>query len=111
MDQQLSPAVIIIDLVFVDGEFAMVTLTADGVLRSNEYGGRSRYWTMEKDVIGFVVEGKNIRIKTVVEKEEGICCGELGGDYAKKDFVFEPFSEDARNRWSYRLRRYLDSLG
>lgn len=106
MDQQSSPAVIIIDMVFVDGEYAMVALTADGVLQSSEYG-RRRCWTMKKDVLGFVVEGNKIRIKTVVERDEGIWCGEFG----RKDFVFEPFTEDARNRFCYRLRQYLDSIG
>lgn len=110
----MAPAeVIIIDLVFIDGELGMVKLTADGVLEAIEYGEPSRYWTVKKDVLGFVVEGKKIRIKTVVEREEGICCCEFGGDgdYSRRDFVFEPFSEDARNRFCFRLRRYLDSLG
>lgn len=103
--------VIVVDLVLIDGELGMVKLTADGVLEAIEYGEPSRYWTVKKDVLGFVVEGKYIRIKTVVEREEGICCGEFGGDYSRKDFVFEPFSEDAKNRFCFKLRQYLDSLG
>ncbi|KAF2611016.1 hypothetical protein F2Q70_00013226, partial [Brassica cretica] len=108
----MAPAeVIVVDLVLIDGELGMVKLTADGVLEAIEYGEPSRYWTVKKDVLGFVVEGKYIRIKTVVEREEGICCGEFGGDYSRKDFVFEPFSEDAKNRFCFKLRQYLDSLG
>ncbi|CAF2236888.1 unnamed protein product [Brassica napus] len=108
----MAPAeVIVVDLVLIDGELGMVKLTADGVLEAIEYGEPSRYWTVKKDVLGFVVEGKYIRIKTVVEREEGICCGEFGGDYSRKDFVFEPFSEDAKNRFCFKLRHYLDSLG
>ncbi|CAN7031913.1 hypothetical protein BRARA_H01062 [Brassica rapa] len=108
----MAPAeVIVVDLVLIDGELGMVKLTANGVLEAIEYGEPSRYWTVKKDVLGFVVEGKYIRIKTVVEREEGICCGEFGGDYSRKDFVFEPFSEDAKNRFCFKLRHYLDSLG
>jgi sphingosine kinase len=108
-DQFMCPTDIITGIVFIDGELAMLTLTADGELRWTEYGLR-QYLSMKKDVLGFIVEGKQIRVKAVVEKEAGgICCGQFGGDFVRKDFVFEPLID--QNGWCYKLRQYLDSLG
>lgn len=104
----ISPTDIITGIVFIDGELAMLTLTADGELRSTEHGLRQSL-SMKKDVLGFVVEGKRIKVKAVVEKGEGLCCGQFGGDFVRKDLVFEPLID--LNGWCYRLRQYLDSLG
>ncbi|XP_010449043.1 PREDICTED: sphingosine kinase 2-like isoform X2 [Camelina sativa] len=107
-DQMISPTDIITGIVYIDGELAMLTLTADGELRSTENGLRHSL-SMKKDVLGFVVQGKRIRVKAVVEKDEGICCGRFSGDFVRKDLVFEPLID--QNGWCDSLRQYLDSLG
>uniref|UniRef100_A0A1J3GG48 sphingosine kinase n=2 Tax=Noccaea caerulescens TaxID=107243 RepID=A0A1J3GG48_NOCCA len=107
-DQLLSPA-IISDRVLIDGVVTPLTLTADGELRWTESGRRKS--RVEKNILSFVVEGNKVRVKTLVERRGGICCGESAGDYARKDFVFEPLSDESRNIWCDKLHQHLESLG
>ncbi|KAK2644190.1 hypothetical protein Ddye_019385 [Dipteronia dyeriana] len=97
------------DRVLVNGAITPLTLTGDGVLRWS--GGGQRSLTVEKEVLGFVAEGSRIRIRTVLEGGGGICCGESSGGLVRKDFVFEPLSEDSQRLWCEKLREYIDSLG
>ncbi|KAK3188101.1 hypothetical protein Dsin_027662 [Dipteronia sinensis] len=97
------------DRVLVNGTITPLTLTGDGVLRWS--GGGQRSLTVEKEVLGFVAEGSRIRIRTVLEGGGGICCGESSGGLVRKDFVFEPLSEDSQRLWCEKLREYIDSLG
>uniref|UniRef100_A0A1J3CQL3 sphingosine kinase n=1 Tax=Noccaea caerulescens TaxID=107243 RepID=A0A1J3CQL3_NOCCA len=107
-DQLLSPA-IISDRVLINGVVTPLTLTADGELRWTESGRRKS--TVSEDVLSFVVEGNTVRVKTLVERRGGICCGESAGDYARKDFVFEPLSDESRKLWCDKLHQHLESLG
>lgn len=97
------------DPVKVNGAFTPLTLTSDGRLRWEDRG--QRCLTVEKEVLGFVIEGAKIRIKAIVENGDGICCVGSRGDLVRKDFVFEPLHNDSLRLWSQHLRDYLDSLG
>nr|XP_023900602.1 sphingosine kinase 1 isoform X2 [Quercus suber] len=111
MEQPENPAEqpIVSDRVIINGSEAPLTLTADGKLRMRERG--QRCLTVEKEVLGFVAEGSKIRIRAVVEGGgAGICCVASKGALARKDFVFQPLSNDSLNLWSQKLRQYIDSL-
>ncbi|KAL5772539.1 hypothetical protein ACOSQ2_012463 [Xanthoceras sorbifolium] len=97
------------DRVIVNGTVTPMTLTEDGVLRWS--GGSQRSLTLEKEVLGFVVEGSRIRIRAILEGGGGICCGGSTGSLVRKDLVFEPLSEDSQRLWCQKLREYIDSLG
>lgn len=104
MDQdQLS------DHVLINGTVVRVTLTTDGKLLWTD--GFLRTLTLEKEVLGFAVDGNKIKIRAVIEKENGICCGGSIGDLVRKDFVFQPLSQESQRLWCQKLREYLDSLG
>ncbi|ESQ55222.1 hypothetical protein EUTSA_v10025046mg [Eutrema salsugineum] len=109
-NQQSSPAIILKDIALLDDYHVMMTLTAEGELQSVGY---ERWSLSMKNVLGFIVEGKQIRLKAVVKRDGGgICCGDSDGFYfARKDFVIEPLYEDAKDRWCYKLRQFLESLG
>lgn len=107
-DELMSPA-IISDRVLVNGVVMPLTLSAEGELRWTESGRRKS--TVEKDILSFVVEGNKVRVKTLVERGGGFCCGVSGGVYARKDFVFEPLSNESRKLWSDKLHQHLESLG
>lgn len=102
-DELTSPA-IISDRVLVNGVVTPLTLSTDGELRWTESGRRKS--TVEKDILSFVVEGNKVRVKTLVERGGG-----SGGVYARKDFVFEPLSDESTKLWSDKLHQHLDSLG
>ena len=112
MEQPENPAEqpIVSDRVIINGSETLLTLTADGKLRMRERG--QRCLTVEKEVLGFVTEGSKIRIRAVVEGGgAGICCVASKGALVRKDFVFQPLSNDSLNLWSQKLRQYIDSLG
>ena len=112
MEQPENPAEqpIVSDRVIINGSETPLTLTADGKLRMWERG--QRCLTVEKEVLGFVTEGSKIRIRAVVEGGgAGICCVASKGALVRKDFVFQPLSNDSLNLWSQKLRQYVDSLG
>ncbi|ESQ55218.1 hypothetical protein EUTSA_v10025052mg [Eutrema salsugineum] len=108
-NDQLSSPAIISDRVQVNGIVTPLTLTADGELWWTESGRRKS--TAVKDILSFVVESNKVRVKTLVERGGGICCGETAGDYARKDFVFEPLSDESRKLWCDKLHQHLESLG
>ncbi|XP_010439462.1 PREDICTED: sphingosine kinase 1 isoform X1 [Camelina sativa] len=95
--------------VLVNGVVTPLTLTVEGELRWTESGRRKS--TAKKGILSFVVEGNKVRVKTLVEREGGICCGGNYGDYARKDFDFEPLSDESRKLWYDKLHEHLDSLG
>ncbi|KAJ0017834.1 hypothetical protein Pint_10726 [Pistacia integerrima] len=97
------------DRVLINGTVVRVTLTADGKLQWTE--GFQRTLTLEKEVLGFAVDSNKIKIRAVIEKENGICCGGSTGGLVRKDFVFEPLSQESQRLWCQKLREYLDSLG
>ncbi|XP_050290569.1 sphingosine kinase 1-like [Quercus robur] len=112
MEQPENPAEqpIVSDRVIINGSETPLTLTADGKLRMWERG--QRCLTVKKEVLGFVTEGSKIRIRAVVKGGgAGICCVASKGALVRKDFVFQPLSNDSLNLWSQKLRQYIDSLG
>ncbi|KAH9796745.1 Sphingosine kinase 1 [Citrus sinensis] len=107
MDQIVQD--ILSDRVRVSGGITAMTLTGDGRLRWTD--GPQRSLTLEKQVLGFVVEGNKIRIRAVVDGRDEICCGGSAGSVVRKDFVFEPLSEDSKRLWCEKLRDFIDSFG
>ncbi|XWS19527.1 hypothetical protein CRYUN_Cryun31cG0023600 [Craigia yunnanensis] len=105
--ENLSP--ILSDRVLVNGTVIPLTFTGDGKLRWTRKG--QRCLTVEKEVLGFTLEGSRIRVRAVVEKRDGICCVGNRGDLVRQSFVFEPLSEDSLTLWSQKLRDYIDALG
>ncbi|VFQ89539.1 unnamed protein product [Cuscuta campestris] len=95
--------------VTIDGALTQVTLTTGGQLR---WPGRCL--VIKKEVLGFSVEGSQIKIRAIVERGAGICCG---GGYTspllRKTFTFDfrSISEEYLRLWSHKLQEYLDSLG
>ncbi|MCI17820.1 sphingosine kinase 1-like [Trifolium medium] len=59
------------DRVTVNGTVTPLALLADGRLWWSE--GIQRCLSVDKDVIGFVSTGSNIKIKTLVEARDGCC--------------------------------------
>ncbi|XP_065880096.1 sphingosine kinase 1 [Euphorbia lathyris] len=110
MDQsEASPTAIISDQVSVNGNVTLLTLTSDGELRWTER--RQRCLIVEKQVLGFVMEGGKVRIKTLVDNGDGVCCRGSNGALVRKDFIFQPLTEESGRLWCQHLRNYLDSLG
>lgn len=107
MDQ---PEALISDHVIVNGVEVKATLFTDGRLRWSGIGHRSLI--IEKEVLGFVIDGSKIRVKAIVDSGEGGCCvkGKERG-LIRKDFVFEPLTDDSREAWTLKLQEYVDSLG
>ncbi|CAI0407245.1 unnamed protein product [Linum tenue] len=108
-----SPQSVFSDRVKINGAVTtQLTLTSEGKLRWND-GEDQRCLVLEKQVLGFVVEGTKVVVKTVVHSEGG-CCGCIGSREAglvRKDFVFEPVHGDSLNFWCQHLRDHLDSFG
>lgn len=70
--------------------------------------------SIEKEVLGFTVEGTKIKIRVVKEDEGGgiICCGgNTGVKVRRRRFDFEMLSEDSLRIWSQKLQEFIDSLG
>ncbi|KAH6790542.1 sphingosine kinase 1 [Perilla frutescens var. frutescens] len=82
------------------------TLSAGGQLRWGD-----RRLDIEKQVLGFSVEGFKIKIRAVVEAGAGICCCSGQSTLIRKTFVFELLSNDSLRIWTQKLQEYLDSLG
>lgn len=100
---------ILSDQVRINGSITEMTLTGDGKLRWADGGQRSL--NVEKEVLGFVAEGSRIKIRTVVEARDQICCGGSTGGLMRKNYVFEPLSEDSQRLWCEKLRERVDSFG
>ncbi|XVF87573.1 hypothetical protein PTKIN_Ptkin18bG0131100 [Pterospermum kingtungense] len=107
--QSENPSPILSDRVLFNGTVVPLTFTGDGKLRWTVNG--QGCFSLEKEVLGFAVEGSRIRVKAVLEKRDGICCFGNRGGLVRQSFVFEPLSEDSLGLWSQKLRDYIDSLG
>nr|GLL24061.1 sphingosine kinase 1 isoform X1 [Ipomoea trifida] len=94
------------DRVRINGIETPVTLTAAGQLR---WSARSLW--IEKEVLGFSVEGSRIKIRAAVISEAGICCCENKTALLRKTFTLEPLSEESLRLWSQKLQEFIDSLG
>lgn len=97
------------DRVTVNGTVRTLSLLSDGRLWWPEGGQRSL--TVEKEVIGFVADGPNIKLKTVVESRDGCCAGGSRGILVRNDVVFRPLSEESHRLWCQKLRQFINSLG
>ncbi|CAK9141793.1 unnamed protein product [Ilex paraguariensis] len=106
MDQTELQEPILSDRVLISGTETPLTLTADGQLQCSD-----RSLTVEKEILGFYVEGSKIKIKAIVESGAGINCFGNRGAPVRKTFVFEPSSQDSLRLWSLKLQEYIDSLG
>ncbi|KAI3408338.1 DAGKc domain-containing protein [Psidium guajava] len=110
-NQPPPPPPAISDRVLIDGTVAPLTLTAEGMLVWS--GGRQRSLSVEKEVLEFDAEGPRIRVKAIVDDagDRACCVGSWsGGGLVRKDFVFEPLSEESKKLWCEKLRGCLDSL-
>ncbi|KAL2343965.1 hypothetical protein Fmac_005250 [Flemingia macrophylla] len=101
-------AVIISDRVNVNGTLTQLSLLADGRLWWPEGGQRNL--TIEKELLGFAVDGPNITLKTIVETADGCCGGVTRGKLLRSDVVFRPSSDESHRLWCQKLREFIDSL-
>ncbi|XP_038883381.1 sphingosine kinase 1 isoform X1 [Benincasa hispida] len=92
-----------------DGIVTPLILTSDGWLRWSEKG--QRRLSVEKEVLGFSMDGPKIRIKALVEDRGGLRCFGSNGALTRKEFVFQPLSEESRALWCLKLRECIDLLG
>ncbi|GER25519.1 sphingosine kinase [Striga asiatica] len=97
---------ILSDQVRVDGDTTRATFSAGGLLRWGE-----RRLQLEKEVLGFSVEGSNLKIRAAVEAPAGICCSSGKSSLVRTSFSLELLSNDSLRIWSQKLQEYLDSLG
>ncbi|KAB5533947.1 hypothetical protein DKX38_017033 [Salix brachista] len=97
MENHQQDRSIISDQIKVNGNLTPLTLTTEGKLQwTTEEGQQSL--TVEKEVLGFIIQGSKIIIKAVTEKRDGICSfGSAGGGaLVRKNFVFEPLRRPKR---------------
>ncbi|XP_060191521.1 sphingosine kinase 1-like isoform X1 [Lycium barbarum] len=106
MDSNEAGAPVLSDRVKINGIVVPLTLTPGGILRWPE-----RCLSIEKDVLGFTLEGSMIKINAVIESRGGICCAGNGGTMMRKSFSFETLSEDSLRVWNQQLQTVIDSLG
>ncbi|OVA13886.1 Diacylglycerol kinase [Macleaya cordata] len=106
-DHQEGEILTLFEQVRVNGTLTPATLSADGKLRWTDRG--ERCLTVEKEVLGFSIEGSLIRVKALVERESGLYCGGSRGVRVRKDFVFEPLSEESQRLWCGKLQECIDS--
>lgn len=92
-----------------DGTVTPMILSADGWIRWSEKGQRSL--SIEKEVLGFSMDGPKIRIKALLEDRGGYWCFGSNGALTRKEFVFQPLSEESRALWCLKLRECIDLLG
>lgn len=99
---------ILSDQVRTSGRTTTATLSAGGQLRWEDRG-----LDIEKQVLGFSVEGLKIKIRAAVEAEAeaGICCCSSKSSLIRKTFTLELLSNDSLRIWTQKLQEYLDSLG
>lgn len=103
MDQEIF---ILSDQIRANGRITKATLSSRGEL---EWFGRRL--DVQKQVLGFSVEGSSIKIRAVVETAAGICCSGGKTNLIRRTFSLELLSNDSLRIWSQRLQEYLDSLG
>lgn len=97
---------ILSDQVRINGCTTAATLSAGGQLRWED-----RRLNIEKEVLGFSVDGFKVKIRAVVEAGAGICCCRGKSSLIRKTFVLELLSNDSLRIWTQKLQEYLDSLG
>lgn len=107
MDPTDDGAPLLTDRVDINGVVVPMTLSTGG----KKLSWPGRCLSVEKDVLGFTVEGSRIKINAVIERGPGICCAGSGGALLRKTFTFEPLSEDSIRLWNQRLQTVIDSLG
>uniref|UniRef100_I1KQP6 sphingosine kinase n=1 Tax=Glycine max TaxID=3847 RepID=I1KQP6_SOYBN len=103
------PAAIFSDTVNLNGTVTQLSLLADGRLWWPEGGQRNL--SIEKEVLGFTGDGPDIRLKTIVETEDGCCGGASRAKLVRNDVVFRPSSEETHRLWCQKLGEFIDSLG
>ncbi|KAL8467923.1 hypothetical protein ACS0TY_031245 [Phlomoides rotata] len=94
------------DQVRANGHTTAATLSAGGQLRWGH-----RRLDIEKQVLGFCVEGYKIKIRAVVQAEAGICCSGGNPTLIRQTYTLELLSTDSLRLWTQKLQEYLESLG
>lgn len=97
---------ILSDQVRANGHITVATLSAGGQLRWAD-----RRLDIEKQVLGFSVDGYKIKIRAIVEAVAGICCSSGKSTLNRKTFTLELLSNDSLRIWTQKLQEHLDSLG
>ncbi|XP_047307690.1 sphingosine kinase 1-like [Impatiens glandulifera] len=110
MDYHGGGEAVFSDQVLLNGIAIPAILTSGGRIRWTEVGGSNRQLIVEKEVLGFSVEGSKIKVKAIVEKPGGTCCVGVGGVPMRKSFVFETLSEESLRLWCQKLQECIDSL-
>ncbi|CAA2968755.1 sphingosine kinase 1-like isoform X1 [Olea europaea subsp. europaea] len=105
MDPTKSGEPILSDRVLVNGSETTATLTAGGQLRWSDLT-----LDVEKEVIGFSVEGSKIKIRIVVECTAGISCFAKPA-MTRKNFTLEFSSDSSLHSWAQKLHEIIDALG
>ncbi|XP_055827487.1 sphingosine kinase 1-like isoform X2 [Solanum dulcamara] len=103
-------APVLSDRVRVNGVETLVTFTAEeGILRWTE-----NCLSIEKEVLGFTVEGTKIKVRAIKENDGGgiICCsGNTGVTVKIRSYNLEMLSEVSLRIWTQKLQEFIDSLG
>ncbi|XP_041994914.1 sphingosine kinase 1-like [Salvia splendens] len=97
---------ILSDQVRTNGRTTTATLSTAGQLQWDYHR-----LDIEKQVLGFSVDGLKIKFRAVVEAEAGICCCTSKSALIRKTFTLELLSNDSLRIWTEKLQDYLDSLG
>ncbi|XP_051125379.1 sphingosine kinase 1-like [Andrographis paniculata] len=97
---------ILSEQVRADGEVTTASLSTAGELR---WSGRRL--DVEKEVLGFSVDGYKIKIRAAVRDESGVCCFGVEDALIRKTYVLELFSDESLRTWTESFQKYLDSLG
>lgn len=106
LDYMEQEECIISDQVRINGRTTAAALSAAGQLRWDD-----RRLDIEKEVLGFSVDGFKVKIRAVVEAGAGICCCGGKSSLIRRTFVLELLSNDSLRIWTQKLQEYLDSLG
>ncbi|KAL3519654.1 hypothetical protein ACH5RR_017803 [Cinchona calisaya] len=106
MDQGGAAESLLSDRVKINGVVKPLILTADGQFRWSD-----GCLAVEKQVLGFSVEGSKIKVRAIVDTGAGICCAGSEVALVRKSFTFQPLSDDLLSLWCEKLQNYLDSLG
>ncbi|KAG8385621.1 hypothetical protein BUALT_Bualt03G0064100 [Buddleja alternifolia] len=106
MEVRESIEPILSDQVRFNAAVTTATLSAGGELRWS-----NRRLDVEKEVLGFSVDGLKIKIRAIVETASGMCS--LAGEPAltRKTFTLELLSDNSLRIWTQKIQEYLDSLG
>ncbi|EPS68311.1 d-erythro-sphingosine kinase, partial [Genlisea aurea] len=90
-----------------NGDVTTATFSADGQL---SWPGHRLL--IEKQVLGFSIQGLKIHVRAVVESATATCfscCAK--SKLIRKTFTLQTLSDDSLDVWVQKLRGYLDSLG